>query len=106
MRPTATSASRKSQHCHDGTLKQLPPYRTKDAGRAQNSRAEENKAAGLSRLVAAGTTLAASACGRGSQHGEGFGRNRSDRVFRGGRRSGILVPVNRVAAVHDRVLEI
>ena len=82
-------------------LEQLAPQ---NASQAKDARTEQHDAAGLRNRAGAG-------CGRlanrgAAQDGEGFRRNGSNRILRSRGRAAVLIPVDRIASVDDRVLQV
>src|SRR5664279_4762515 len=92
---------------------ELPPQH---AYEAKHSRAEHGEGARPKQGQRAGFRNAAGACavsaastrsaGGGAEQGERFRGNGADATFRGQGTSGILVPVNRVAAGNAGILQV
>ena len=86
----ATNESTRTELAQAPRNSEQPP--TQNAGQAEDARTEQHYAAGLrDRRSAIGATGAAVA------QGESFRRNRAQGVLIGGRRTAVLIPVDRVA---------
>ncbi len=83
-----------------GELEQLA---AQNASQPEDARTEQQDAAGLRNRAA---SRRGRLRGRAAQDRERFRRNRSDRVLRSRRRTGVLIPVNRVASIDNRVLQV